>query len=105
MSKRYSPEFKAKVVRAALDEYRSYDEISEYYGVPQGTFGSWIGQERALRKQQAEAARKAEEARDAASPAVSATVVAALESQNKILSEALGEIGQIVIEAHNKLST
>jgi transposase-like protein len=57
VSRRYSDEFKADVVRAVLDEYRGIEEVSATFDVPSGTFGGWVAQERGLRRQKAELER------------------------------------------------
>lgn len=57
MSRRYTPEFKAQVVRALLDEYRSTKEVSATFNVPSGTFGGWLADERNLRRYKADQAR------------------------------------------------
>lgn len=103
MAKRYSPELKAQVVHAVLDEYRLVEDVQATFGVPMGTFGAWVANERNLRRQAAELERTKKES---APPAPSQEAVAKLgaevrrqNTQNKILTTALGEIQEALVKA------
>lgn len=97
MSKSYSAEIKAAVVKAVLDDYRPIAEVSREFGIPQGTFGAWVSMERGLRRD------RAEKARQAVSAPVSGAEVQNLRDENLILHEGLSAIRSILLAVENAI--
>lgn len=91
MSRRYTPELKAEVVKALLDEYRPIGDVEKQYQVPRGTFSGWAAEERAIRRRQAEAAR---------GPKVDTE---RLVTENSLMREVFSSIRQLLVDAENVL--
>lgn len=93
MSKRYSAEFKAEVVKAILDDYRPIKEVAYTFDVPEGTFGAWVANERNLRRDRAQAAKTA------LSAPVTSEEVRKLKAENEILHQAFSDVVRAIADA------